>query len=151
MKKFILIAALLLPGINLKAQSLNDQLYSAIARKDTLMVEKLLDKGADANYIKKWDKSEMTLLIFSVNYGADFKIVKLLVEHKADVNKKDVFNITALMYAASEGYINIIKYLLDHGADVHANDGQGDTVLSLAILGAHPEAIRLIEDRLNKH
>jgi|SRR6185312_1226398 len=151
MKKFILIAALLLSGINLKAQSLNDQLYSAIARKDTLMVEKLLGKGADANYIKNLDGMGMTLLIFTVNYTGDFKTVKLLVEHKADVNKKDAFNITALMYAASEGYINIIKYLLDNGADIYANDGKGNTVLSAAKEGNHTEAIKLIESRLNKH
>jgi ankyrin repeat protein len=102
-----------------------------------LNVEKLLNNGADANYIKNQGKADMPLLIFSV-VNSDFKTVKLLVEHKADINRKDWFSTTALMYAASNGDLNIIKYLLDNGADINAKDEQGNTVLSAAKEGKHP-------------
>jgi ankyrin repeat protein len=151
MKKTILITALfLISCICSKAQSLNDQLYDAVKEKDTLLVEKLLIKGADANYSKKQGQAEMPLLVFSV-INDDYKTVKLLIDYKANVNKKDWFNTTALMYSANNGDLKIIKYLLDNGADIHASDGQGNTVLSAAKEGNHPDAIRFIENSLSKN
>jgi ankyrin repeat protein len=90
------------------------------------------------------------LLVLSV-LNDDFKTVKLLVDHKAQVNWRDWFNASALMYAASEGDLNIIKYLLERGADIHAKDKHGNTVLSAAKEGNHPEAIKLIKASLNKN
>ncbi len=52
------------------------------------------------------------------------------------------------MYAAQIGNTLIIGYLLDKGADIHAKDSKGNTVLSAAKEGKHPEAIKLIESKL---
>jgi len=150
MKKFLFSIVLLTFCIWAKAQAVNEKLYNALKMKDTLEVEKLLNNGADANYIKNQGQAEMPLLIFSV-INNDFKTVKLLVDHKADVNRKDLFSTSALMYAANNGDLNIIKYLLDNGADIHAKDEQGNTVLSAAKEGKHPEAIKFIESSLNKN
>ena len=123
------------------------QLYEAIHAKDTLQVEMLLNKGADANYKEKWMKFEMSMLILAVQ-NKDFKSVKLLIEHKAQIDWKDIAQITALMYAAYIGDVNIINYLIKSGADIHAHDDQGNTVLSAAKEGKHPEAIQVIEAAL---
>ena len=75
-------------------------------------------------------------------------MVKLLVDHKVEINWKDWFGSTALMYAAHKGNIAIISYLLKNGADIHFKDKEGNTVLSAAKEGNHPDAIKFIEDNL---
>jgi ankyrin repeat protein len=147
--KYTLIIGFLLLCTCVKAQTLNDKLAKAISDKDTTMVETLLKQGADANYKQKLGNVEMSLLILAVN-KKNYKSVKLLVDHKAEVDWKDWFSTTALMYAANLGEINIIRYLLKNGADINAHDNQGNTVLSAAKEGNHPEVIKLIEDKLNK-
>jgi ankyrin repeat protein len=48
-------------------------------------------------------------------------VVKLLLEHKADVNAKDRDGETALHGAASRGHEALVKLLLEHKADVNTN------------------------------
>lgn len=50
MKKTLLIFSLMCISLYVGAQDLNLRLYKAVNAKDTLEVEKLLTKGADANY-----------------------------------------------------------------------------------------------------
>ncbi len=149
MKPIVLTIILLIAGFSSKAQTLNDYLYNAVIGKDTLQVEKLLDSGGDANYIKKAGEAEMPLLTISVVNG-DFTTVKLLLKHRADANKKDWFNTSPLMYAAKAGNLMVIKLLLNYGADINAQDGQGNTVLSAAKEGKNTEVITFIESLLNK-
>jgi ankyrin repeat protein len=147
MKKYFLVVAFLFLSIYANSQAINSRLFKAINAKDTTSAEELLNKGADANYKEKTGQFEMSLLILSVN-NKDYRSVKLLVDHKAEIDWKDWFSTTALMYAANLGDVNIIRYLLKNGADIHAQDKQGNTVLSAAKEGNHPEAIKLIEDNL---
>ena len=149
MKRLLTIISLIFFCTCLKAQTVNEKLYNAVSKKDTIQVEKLLSNGADANYRKKIEEFESSLLIQAILNG-DFKTVKLLIDYKVQVNWKDWFSTTPLMYAASKGDLNIVKYLLKSGADIHANDGQGNTVLSAAKEGNHPEVVKFIEDSLNK-
>lgn len=149
MKKYALFITCLLLSICVKAQTLNEALAKAIRAKDTTMVETLLGKGAEANYKPKMGQAEVSLLILAVN-NKDYKSVKLLVDHKAEVDWKDWFSTTALMYAASLGDVNIITYLLKNGADINAHDKQGNTVLSAAKEGNHQEVVKLIESIINK-
>jgi ankyrin repeat protein len=147
--KALLIFIVLLSGINLvNAQSVNRLLYEAVQAKDTIQVERLLNNGANANYQEKVMGSfGMKMLILAVQ-NQDLKTVKLLIEHKADVNMRDMFKSTPLMYAAHSGNINVIKYLITQGADVRANDEQGNSVLSAAKEGKHQEAIDYISTLL---
>lgn len=91
----------------------------------------------------------MNLLTVAVT-KSDFKTIKLLIDHKADVNGRDWFNSTPLMYAVNIGNLDIINYLLKKGADVRANDGQGNTVLSAAKEKNNTEVVKLIEDKLKE-
>jgi ankyrin repeat protein len=147
MKSIIITAVALLFALFVKAQSVNEQLYKAVGSKDTLQVEKLLNDGADASYIKKLGQAEVSILIWAV-MQKNLKSVKLLVDHKANINWKDWFKTTALMYAADLGNLDIINYLVKNGADIHAHDDQGNNVLSAAKEGKHSEAIKLIENLL---
>jgi ankyrin repeat protein len=147
MKRFILLLFFILSTIYVKAQAINEQLYKAVNANDTTLAETLINKGADVNLKRKVMNFEMSLLMLSVQQD-QFKMVKLLVDHKVEIDWKDWFGSTALMYAANKGNVDIIGYLLKNGADVHFKDKDGNTVLSAAKEGNHPEAIKLIEDSL---
>ncbi|SEO21953.1 Ankyrin repeat-containing protein [Mucilaginibacter gossypiicola] len=147
MKQLILLLVFILSGFCVKAQAINEQLYKAVNANDTTLAETLINKGADVNFKRKVMNFEMSLLMLSVQQD-QFKMVKLLVDHKVEIDWKDWFGCTALMYAANKGNVNIISYLLKNGADVHFADKEGNTVLSAAKEGNHPDAIKLIEDNL---
>lgn len=131
-------------------QGINEQLYQAISKKDSLTVKELLKKKADANFKKKTGGFlEMSMLILAVQ-NDDLNNVKLLISGGADVNWKDVFKTTALMYAASKGNKEIVVYLIKSGADVNAKDEQGNSVLSAAEEGKNVEVIALIKNLIAK-
>lgn len=138
---FLLFSASLALG-----QEKNDQLYDAITNKDSVKVEKLLNDGADANYRKKVKgfEFELSLLIWAIQKN-EVKVVQLLVDHKADVNFKDWFKSTPLMYAAGSGSLATVQILLKAGADPNAKDDHDYSVLSAAKEGKNSDVIALIE------
>ena len=147
MKKFLFIPVFLFTVALSYAQSVNDQLIAAVKLKSPDLVTKILKAGADANAVQANGTFRVDALILAV-VNEDAETVRILVEHKADVNWRDGFGDTALMYAAHTGNTAIIGYLLDKGADIHAKDSHGNTVISAAKEGKHPEAIKLIQSRL---
>jgi len=65
-------------------------------------------------------------------WRGNLEIVKLLVEHGADVNAgKDRGKRTPLLEAAAEGHADVVEYLIAKGADVNAG-GNGITPLLAA-------------------
>ncbi|MCX2738852.1 ankyrin repeat domain-containing protein [Pontibacter anaerobius] len=151
MKKLIpLIVLILSTSVLTMAQNKAEQLYAAVQKNDKAMVESLLKKEADPNYIKQagpWMK--VSPLITAVN-NSNVEIVKLLVANNAQVDWRDGFNTTALMYAAANGNKKIVELLIANGADVNATDGEGNTVLSAAKEGKNEEVIALIESKQQK-
>ncbi len=131
------------------SQNKNQELYEAITRNNVEQVAKLLQDGADANFTIS-GAFNITMLNTAINVSKNKNIVELLLKNKADVNAKDAFNTTALMYAASSGNKEIVELLLSYGADVHAIDGQGNTVLSAAKESKNKAIIKLIEKKLQE-
>ena len=128
------------------AQDKNQQLYRAITEKNVKQVAQLLRDSADANYVA--GPFQLTMLNTAITVSRNKQIVELLLQHKADVNRKDAFNTTPLMYAASAGNIELVGLLLAYGADVQASDGQGNTVLSAAKESKNKALVKLIEKKL---
>lgn len=93
--------------------------------------------------------AKLSPLIQAVING-NLEIIKSLVEHKAQVDWRDGFNSTALMYAASKGEKEIVEYLLSKGADAKAEDGTGNSVLTAAKEGKNAEVLVLIENKLKE-
>ena len=132
-------------------QNINEQLYSAVSNKDSLAVKNFLEKKADPNFKKKTGGFlEISMLILAVQ-NDDINDVKLLVSHGAEVDWRDAFKITALMYAANKGNKDIVLYLIKNGADVNAKDDQGNSVLSAAQEGKNTEVMEMIKSLLNKN
>jgi ankyrin repeat protein len=136
---FLLFSATLVFG-----QTKNEQLYQSVMKNDSAMVEARLNDGADPNFKVKKGFFEMSMLIWAAQHQ-DTKIVKLLVEHKAEVDWRDAFKTTALMYAANTGNKTIVDFLIAHGADPNAKDEQGNSALSAAKESKNEEVIKLIE------
>jgi ankyrin repeat protein len=131
LSKFLLLLGFLSVPVLANAQAKGEDLYDAVVKNDTAQVRMLLDKGADVNYLKEQGFVKVNCLITSVvNDNVD--IARMLIAHKAEVNWRDGFNSTALMYAASGGDPKLVELLLDNGADPTADDGDGNTPLQSA-------------------
>lgn len=149
-KTGFLLAALLVTATCAFGQAPSERLYQAVVQRDTAAVRQALVSQADPNYVVAkgpWMKASM--LTTAVN-NRDVAVVKLLLARRADVNWKDGFNTTALMYAAALGNQEITALLLAAGADVRASDGKGNDVLSAAQEGRNKAVIDLIQAKLNK-
>ena len=93
-------------------------LHNAIYKNDVAAVKVLVDSGADVNAVD-------TLGHFPLVAATDksLEITRYLVEHGADINKRDATSrLTPLHYAASGCDLEKAKYLIEHGADVSAKD-----------------------------
>ena len=150
-KNTVLLIALLSVTNYAFGQTPSEKLYQAVVRRDTVGVRQALNSQADPNYVKAtgpWMKA--SVLTTAVN-NRDVAVVKMLLARHADVNWKDGFKTTPLMYAAALGNKELVVALLEAGADVSASDGTGNTVLSAAEESKNKEVIQLIQAKLGKH
>jgi ankyrin repeat protein len=111
------------------------------------MVKKLLQAGSDPNRVarSKYNRYAKdakdrivtchTGLMLAIETARQ-DIVQLLIDYRADFNKKPHFTIkrTPLQYAAELGHLDIVRMLLDHGADVNGEPAlrSGGTALQFA-------------------
>lgn len=97
-------------------------LVEAAASGDCDTVNDLLNSGVsvDAEEYNKLlfyaSKNYVTPLQIAAANGHD-KCVQVLIDHEADVNAKDRFDVTALHMASEKGNYMCVKALLDAGAD----------------------------------
>jgi ankyrin repeat protein len=70
----------------------------------------------------------------------------VLLEHKADYNKEDVFGSTPLLLAVENEQEKIAKLLLDHGVDVNAKTSDGWNAMRVAFLRRSVKMARLLRD-----
>jgi ankyrin repeat protein len=107
------------------AQNQNSRIYDSIRNGDTGGLRKLLtDSGPDTK-----DSRGTTPLMYAAALGNP-DTMKALIDAGADVNAKNDFDITALMWCATEEAK--VRLLLGKGADVNARSKQGITPLLIA-------------------
>ena len=151
----------------LAAQDLNEDMLDAVRKGDTASVEALIAKGANVN--AAWRYGE-TPLFFACDRGFA-SVVKVLLEHGAEVNVKDSFyGMTPVTRAADKDRVDIVKMLLARGANSDgvairgAEEGKPALVkaaldagtankeslswaLAAAIREKHPEVAELLKGR----
>ena len=118
--------------------------WGPLLRGEVEVVRLLVEHGADVN---AQDNDGYTALLAAAVSGAvsgampgavllgpvelvKVEIVRLLVEHGADVNAQDNDGYTALLVAAMLGDVEVVRLLVEHGADVNAQDNDGRTALT---------------------
>lgn len=70
-------------------------------------------------------------------------IVKLLLNHNADVNAHCATGNTPLMFACAGGQVDVVKVLLKHGANVEEQNENGHTPLMEAASAGHVEVAKV--------
>lgn len=87
---------------------------------DQAYVRELINHGADVNYSYPdsiTSRSGNATPLLNAVRCHNFDIVKLLVEHRADINYVDKYNNTALGLSMSDSDYGITLFLLEKGAD----------------------------------
>ncbi|MDR3706689.1 MAG: ankyrin repeat domain-containing protein [Capsulimonadaceae bacterium] len=114
------------------SRQFDSPLHRACFSGDLSTVRHLVDAGADVNLQGERNGRDTPLMLAIAaeeNRGA---IVKLLIDHGANVRLADNKGRTALHLAALYGDLPLATLLLAHGADVNARDAEGHTSLSYA-------------------
>lgn len=121
--------------------------YAIISSKNKDIIKMLLDRGADmyvennsCRFEENCIKRKKSSIIEMAFLEGNIQIIELLLQKRADINKKNSDGLTVLMsvvteemrsYDCYERKKEIIKLLLHYGADVNVKNNQGKTVLDL--------------------
>ena len=108
----------------------------------TSIAEFLLTKGAAVNSPSQNRMRVMPLHSAIANRRTE--IVRLLLEHGADVNAAQADDFTPLHEAAQNGMLEVTRWLLDRGANVNAKLTDGKTPLALAVEYKHDDVVELL-------
>lgn len=105
------------PDVNCLFSNGKTGLYYAIVHNEREISEFLLHRGADPDFIVHGHST----LKWAIDYHRP-RIVRLLIEYGAEVNKTDDKHNTPLIYAAVVDNLEICKILIDRGANpIHTN------------------------------
>ncbi|HEU0047831.1 MAG TPA: ankyrin repeat domain-containing protein [Nitrososphaera sp.] len=110
--------------------------------------EYLVKAGAPVNAISHNELGAAS--IQSAAAGGHTKIVKMLLEHRADPNIRERGGYTPLHAAAQNGDEDMIRILLFGGADLMLKSHDGKTALDLSIAAGHEKATLLLGEGVTK-
>ncbi|CAL1530768.1 unnamed protein product [Lymnaea stagnalis] len=116
-----------------------DQLIQAIKRDDSKTVNRLLKKQICIPDLRINDDGQ-TPLILAVTHKK-IKCVEVLLKRKAKVDAVDRTGMTAAMYAADRGHLDILQ-LMKGKADFNKADSEGATALMLSCQWGYDECVQ---------
>ncbi len=126
-------------------------LYNAVMEKEGKIVEFLLDNNVDLSSEIGFDRalkmaSHKDNAINAAAWIGDLEVLKLLVEHGADIAGVNAAGENALHNAIFNENKEVVDYLLDNGLDVNNINKYGQTILGRAFEKEDDDlAVRLIE------
>lgn len=124
-------------------------LVLAAARQQEVVVNKLLDKGADVNIRASYAKAgieQITALHVAAAKGHT-SILGILLARGAKVDAQEKTGLTPLMNSAEQGHVVPSILLLDKGADPNIQDYAGNSPLLLAVANNHQDVARILIEK----
>ena len=115
---------------NLQDDNGNSLLYLAVKRQRRLLVDFLLEQGADVTIANAKGNSPL----IAAAYTGTPELCERLLARGADVNACSARGITPLMAAAVTDNLPVARFLIQQGADVGATDIFGSSAYKLALL-----------------
>jgi uncharacterized protein len=116
------------------------------AVRDLDKVRLLIERGAevDARSVRG-----VTALMTAANQPGTSKVVRLLLENKADPRTPDAAGVPPLMYATNLGDLDTVEVLVAAGAEIDAGRDNGANPLFWASSGAAEVVVWLLEHQAN--
>jgi len=102
----------------------------------------IMERDVDHS-ISSYDECGNSALFYASQTGL-FKVVKFLIDHGADCNKKNKYSETPLIMASKYGFIDIVEYLMNHGADPNIQNETRETALIIACKSGYTEIIKYL-------
>lgn len=123
--------------------SSSDAFYAAIRANELTQLQAMLKAGANPNVSDP--RGGATPLMYAAAVGS-VDAMKVLLDHKADVNAANSAGLTALMMSVTE--IDKVRLLVARSADVNAATKRGRTALMLAAASdSSAPVVRLLMER----
>ncbi|KAE8397694.1 ankyrin repeat-containing domain protein [Aspergillus pseudonomiae] len=98
-------------------------LQSAIEKGLSHDVQRYLDEGTSPDFCDKKNKqSQGKPLLALAAINDQIRIIELLINYGAKVDKRASHGRTPLSWAAEHGAFQAVKLLIEHGANVNADD-----------------------------
>ena len=119
------------------------RLLLAVINNDVITTTKCLNSGSDPDVT--WPDGMTGLHVASQN--ASLPISQVLIQHKADVNRRNKDGRTPLHLACLTDNIEYIKYLIGQGTDVHTEDNQGLPPILLAAKYGCENALLVLSEK----
>jgi ankyrin repeat protein len=117
--------------------------FNTIVKGETETAVLFLDAGMSPD-VKNGD---ITALMEAARRGKTHSgIATALIQSGADVNARDAYGVTPLLYAAISGSPETLRMLLKNGADVRAKDASGRNVLVEALTTENPLPPEIYEE-----
>ncbi|HEV8037632.1 MAG TPA: ankyrin repeat domain-containing protein [Bryobacteraceae bacterium] len=135
------VCLLVLGVLTAVAEEPSDQFYQAIRNNDLSALASLV-KTVDVN---TKDQHESTPLMYAAAYGS-LDAMRLLLGAGANVNAKNAFDTTALLWCA--GDLAKVRLLVEKGANINARSKQGRTPLIIAAAqDGNSETVKLLLEK----
>lgn len=106
------------------------------------MCKLLMENGADRD-VDRRDFMEMTPLLLAFRYRS-LKVIRLLLDHGADISAISGNGKTALHYAVKNEDLDVAKFVMDRQFEVDCKDKKGNTALYTAAAHDKFEACELL-------
>ncbi|KAA0162207.1 hypothetical protein FNF28_04810 [Cafeteria roenbergensis] len=116
-------------------------LWNAAKAGNVEEATRLLEAGAPVSWADqrfRWSPFAIAAL------SERLPLMRLLLEHGADLEAKDQSGQTALIMSAANGKADVTALLLEHGADLEAKDQSGQTALIMSAANGKADVMALL-------
>jgi len=132
----------------LAAPYTGDDLHHAIRRGNVDRARDILESG-DVSADSQDERDNCALTVAGLKL--EFEIMEMLLDHGADVNRKDANGKTPLIQCATRDNLEAVRWLCERGADALALDRSGMAAIHHAVDGGYVKMVEWMLDNSDKY